>query len=120
MSAMPAPQARANKSEALFAPLRHLNAPAMPKGVSKKQNVLMVSGTRPEIIKLAPVYHALREAAWANVVWLHTAQHGEMARQILDSFDIDPGITSTRPGSSLIDFSMACRAQLDRVMNVQS
>lgn len=65
---------------------------------------------------MAPVYHALRESAWANVVWLHTAQHGEMAQQILDSFGIHPDVTSTRPGSSLLDFSLACRAQLDRVM----
>lgn len=119
MSAMPASHARSNKIEALLAPSAHLNSPALPKGASVKQNFLMISGTRPEIIKLAPVYHALRETTWANVSWLHTAQHGEMARQILDSFGIVPDITSTRPGSSLTEFSMACRAQLDRVMSEQ-
>ena len=84
-----------------------------------KLNILLVSGTRPEIIKLAPVYHALSRAEWANVSWLHTAQHGEMARQILDSFGIHPDMTLTRPGTSLLDFSLACRAQLDRVMTEQ-
>jgi len=78
-----------------------------------KLNILLVSGTRPEIIKLAPVYHALSRAEWANVSWLHTAQHGEMARQILNSFGICPDMTLTRPGTSLLDFSLACRAQLD-------
>lgn len=92
----------------------------MQPPAGEKQNILLVSGTRPEIIKLAPVYHALRACGWANVYWLHTAQHGEMAQQILDSFGIDPDITSTRPGSSLLDFSLACRAQLDRVMTEHS
>lgn len=50
----------------------------------------MVSGTRPEIIKLAPLYHALREADFAPVRWLHTGQHDEMARQIMACFDITP------------------------------
>ena len=87
--------------------------------VNHQRDVLLISGTRPEIIKLAPVYHALRGSDWARVQWLHTAQHGEMAGQIFDSFDVRPDITLERPGSSLLDFSLACRAQLDRVMTEQ-
>ncbi len=82
-------------------------------------NILIVSGTRPEIIKLAPVYHALREVLWARVQWLHTGQHDEMARQILSCFDIEPDIILTRSGTSLLDFSMGCRQQLESVMNEQ-
>ena len=47
------------------------------------QDILFVSGTRPEIIKLAPLYHCLRVSGWARPHWLHTGQHGEMARQML-------------------------------------
>ena len=47
------------------------------------KKILIVSGTRPEIIKLAPVYHAFRTAPWAEVKWLHTGQHDEMAQQIM-------------------------------------
>ena len=83
------------------------------------QNILLVSGTRPEIIKLAPVYHALRQARWARVQWLHTGQHDEMARQIMDCFDITPDITLDRAGSSLLEFSVGCRQQLDAVMAAQ-
>ena len=83
------------------------------------QNILLVSGTRPEIIKLAPVYHALRQASWARVQWLHTGQHDEMARQIMDCFDIIPDITLERAGSSLLEFSVGCRQQLDAVMAAQ-
>ncbi|MES2972734.1 MAG: UDP-N-acetylglucosamine 2-epimerase (non-hydrolyzing) [Pseudomonadota bacterium] len=80
------------------------------------RDILLISGTRPEIIKLAPVYHALRECGWARVQWLHTAQHGDMAGPILGSFGIVPDITLSRPGSSLLDFSLACRQQLDGIM----
>lgn len=79
-------------------------------------DILLVSGTRPEIIKLAPLYHALRECGWARVQWLHTAQHGDMATPILESFSIVPDITLSRPGSSLLDFSVACRTQLDEII----
>lgn len=83
------------------------------------QKILLVSGTRPEIIKLAPLYHALRETGWAHVQWLHTGQHEEMARQILACFDVVPDITLKRAGDSLLAFSTGCRQQLDAVMTGQ-
>lgn len=84
--------------------------------MSAARDILLVSGTRPEIIKLAPLYHALREAPWARVTWLHTGQHADMADQILACFDVVPDITLTRGGDSLLDFSTGCRRQLDAVM----
>jgi UDP-N-acetylglucosamine 2-epimerase (non-hydrolysing) len=83
------------------------------------QNILLVSGTRPEIIKLAPVYHALRAAPWARVQWLHTGQHTDMAGPMLECFDITPDIALKRTGHSLLDFSTGCRHQLDAVMASQ-
>lgn len=80
------------------------------------QNILLVSGTRPEIIKLAPLYHALRQANWANVQWLHTGQHADMADQILACFDVVPDITLVRTGSSLLEFSLGCRQQLEQAL----
>lgn len=80
------------------------------------KHILLVSGTRPEIIKLAPVYHALCESGMASVQWLHTGQHGDMATQIFDCFDILPDITLARGGDSLLEFSVGCRRQLDVVM----
>lgn len=76
-------------------------------------NILMVSGTRPEIIKLAPLYHALVEAPWTDVKWLHTGQHDEMAIPILDCFRIKPDITLRREGTSLLEFGAGCRRQLE-------
>ena len=79
-------------------------------------NILFVSGTRPEIIKLAPLYHALRQASWASVNWLHTGQHTDMASQILACFDVVPDVTLQRTGSSLLEFSLGCRKQLELEM----
>jgi UDP-N-acetylglucosamine 2-epimerase (non-hydrolysing) len=81
------------------------------------ENILLVSGTRPEIIKLAPLYHALRATPWTRVRWLHTGQHGDMAHQILSCFDIVPDFSLQRIGTSLSEFSAGCRRQLDAVMD---
>lgn len=78
-------------------------------------DVLLVSGTRPEIIKLAPLYHAMR-AGGLGVCWLHTGQHDEMARQIQSCFDIVPDIVLRRRGSTLAEFTVECRQQLEPVM----
>jgi UDP-N-acetylglucosamine 2-epimerase (non-hydrolysing) len=80
------------------------------------EKILLVSGTRPEIIKMAPVYHALRASTWAQVQWLHTGQHGDMARQILACFDIVPDIALEREGTTLSEFSVGCRRQLDHIL----
>lgn len=83
------------------------------------EHVLLISGTRPEIVKLAPLYHAMKADANTAVSWLHTGQHGEMARQMLDCFEITPDITLHRQGSTLPEFSSGCRQQLEEVLKGQ-
>ncbi|MDQ6880637.1 MAG: UDP-N-acetylglucosamine 2-epimerase (non-hydrolyzing) [Pseudomonadota bacterium] len=85
----------------------------------QKPLIALVSGTRPEIIKLAPVYHALKLQDWADVRWIHTGQHADMAEHILRCFDIEPDIRLKREGSSLQQFSIECRSQLDTIMAAQ-
>jgi UDP-N-acetylglucosamine 2-epimerase (non-hydrolysing) len=52
--------------------------------------VLIVFGTRPEAIKMAPVVRAFREQPdWETKVCV-TAQHRAMLDQVLDLFDIQP------------------------------
>ena len=80
------------------------------------KTILIVCGTRPEIIKLAPVYLYLKKQAWANVLWLHTGQHDEMSKKILACFGITPDITLIREGTTLSEFSIGLRKQLDRVL----
>jgi UDP-N-acetylglucosamine 2-epimerase (non-hydrolysing) len=51
--------------------------------------VLISVGTRPEIIKMAPVYAELRRRG-VPVVWVHTHQHREMADTLYEFFGIQP------------------------------
>ena len=81
-----------------------------------KRIVGIVCGTRPEIIKLAPVYHALREHPELTVLWVHTGQHGDMAADMLRSFGIEPDARLCRKGTSLEEFSVECRSQLDALI----
>ena len=51
----------------------------------------MCMGTRPEIIKMAPVYHALK-AKGMHTVLLHTGQHQDMAEPMYAFFRMVPDI----------------------------
>ena len=53
---------------------------------------LLSMGTRPEIIKMAPVYHELKRRG-QNIVLLHTGQHNEMAASLYQLFDMKPDYT---------------------------
>jgi UDP-N-acetylglucosamine 2-epimerase (non-hydrolysing) len=87
--------------------------------LDQKKVVGIVCGTRPEIIKLAPVYHALRAQSELDVRWVHTGQHGEMAADMLRCFGIVPDVQLERTGSSLEAFSVECRTQLDALLATQ-
>jgi UDP-N-acetylglucosamine 2-epimerase (non-hydrolysing) len=52
------------------------------------KKILIVAGTRPEAIKLAPVYLGLKKRG-INVNYLHTGQHAELHDQVMDFFGID-------------------------------
>ena len=52
--------------------------------------ISLVAGTRPEIIKLAPVDRLLRRRHPGAVRWIATGQHGLLASQALDEFGICP------------------------------
>src|SRR6266446_4726652 len=51
--------------------------------------VFLVCGTRPEVIKLAPVVNALRRGSLRSYVYI-TGQHGELAHQALRGFSLVP------------------------------
>ncbi len=55
------------------------------------KTVLVVMGTRPEVVKLAPVVRALRERPdAARVILCATSQHRQMLRETLDAFELAP------------------------------
>lgn len=51
--------------------------------------ILLCFGTRPEAIKMAPLYHELKKQAFEVQVCV-TAQHRQMLDQVLDFFEIQP------------------------------
>lgn len=56
----------------------------------QKHKVILVFGTRPEAIKLAPVILGIRAASCLELKVVVTAQHREMLDQVLNLFDICP------------------------------
>jgi UDP-N-acetylglucosamine 2-epimerase (non-hydrolysing) len=51
---------------------------------------MVVFGTRPEAIKMAPVIKELTQRAGVHPILVSTSQHREMLQQVLDLFDIQP------------------------------
>ncbi len=70
--------------------------------------VLISVGTRPEIIKMAPVYAELQRRG-LPVAWVHTGQHREMAETLYAFFGIQPEhqITLDRRNNSLAHLNSA-------------
>jgi UDP-N-acetylglucosamine 2-epimerase (non-hydrolysing) len=70
--------------------------------------VMVVFGTRPEAIKMAPLVKALQaRASDINTVVCVTAQHREMLDQVLKLFDIVPehDLNIMKPGQDLFDIT---------------
>ena len=51
--------------------------------------VMMVFGTRPEAIKMAPLARVLRHWPGIELHICSTGQHREMLKQVLDSFELE-------------------------------
>ncbi len=56
------------------------------------KNILLIAGTRPEAIKLAPLVHELRTRDWCHVILCAAAQHRKMLDSALKVFNIVPDI----------------------------
>ncbi|MFN8390674.1 MAG: UDP-N-acetylglucosamine 2-epimerase (non-hydrolyzing) [Bdellovibrionota bacterium] len=56
------------------------------------KSLAIVLGTRPEIIKLAPVILALRESKICQPIVIFSGQHQSMAEQAFAAFDLKPDV----------------------------
>lgn len=83
--------------------------------------VLVVFGTRPEAIKMAPVVHRLKETAGLEVDVCVTAQHREMLDQVLSLFNIKPDfdLNIMKPGQDLTDVTSNIILALREVLNAK-
>lgn len=71
------------------------------------KKVLLVFGTRPEAIKMAPLVKAFEKEASIETKVCVTAQHREMLDQVLDIFDINPDfdLNIMKNGQDLYDIT---------------
>ena len=71
------------------------------------KKVLLVFGTRPEAIKMAPLVKAFENDKTIESKICVTAQHREMLDQVLDMFDITPDydLNLMKPGQDLYDIT---------------
>ncbi len=74
--------------------------------------IMLVFGTRPEAIKMAPIYHALKAGADFEPVVCVTGQHRQMLDQFMAAFQMtaDRDLDIMKPGQDLFD--VAARALL--------
>lgn len=72
---------------------------------NKMKKVLLVFGTRPEAIKMAPLVKAFENEPTIESRVCVTAQHREMLDQVLEMFDIKPDydLNIMKPGQDLFD-----------------
>jgi UDP-N-acetylglucosamine 2-epimerase (non-hydrolysing) len=74
--------------------------------LNRKKKIMLVFGTRPEAIKMAPLYYALKQRPdeFQTLVCV-TAQHRQMLDQVLKVFDITPDIDLNlmKAGQDLFD-----------------
>ena len=70
-------------------------------------SLALIVGTRPECIKLAPVYAELRRAGKVRPLLVSTGQHRELLDQALGSFSLKPDVDLElmQPGQSLPELS---------------
>ncbi len=83
-----------------------------------KKNILVVFGTRPEVIKLAPVILELRKHPNKyNVIICNTEQQKELSNQTLAYFNLkaDLNLDVMRPNQSLSEVQARILTSLDKV-----
>jgi UDP-N-acetylglucosamine 2-epimerase (non-hydrolysing) len=80
--------------------------------------VLVVVGTRPEAVKLAPVIRALRAEPRVAVEVCSTAQHREMLDPVLSLFEIVPDydLALMRPDQRLVDVTVGALKGIDSIL----
>ncbi len=81
--------------------------------------ILLCFGTRPEAIKMAPLYHVLKKQKAFQLKVCVTAQHREMLDQVLDFFEINPDydLNVMKRNQTLNGLSAQILSKMDVVFN---
>ncbi|MBE5961647.1 MAG: UDP-N-acetylglucosamine 2-epimerase (non-hydrolyzing) [Lachnospiraceae bacterium] len=84
-----------------------------------KPKIMVVIGTRPEAIKMAPVLKELKKHKdWFEVMLVSTGQHKEQIAQVFDCFGIKPDVDFhiMKAGQSLLYIMTEVMTQLERLI----
>ena len=92
---------------------------AGPSPTQKKLRTLLIAGTRPEAIKMAPVIRACQqENSGIEPIICFTGQHREMLAQVADYFEIkeDVNLNLMKPNQTLTGLTARCLEKLDETI----
>ncbi|MDA9521382.1 hypothetical protein XI06_13690 [Bradyrhizobium sp. CCBAU 11434] len=83
---------------------------------------LIVVGTRPEVIKVAPLIRRLRDTSWARVKIVASGQQSDLLGQTLAEFGLTPDITIRHRDASSGPAQVASRLiqRLDRIFGEEN
>jgi UDP-N-acetylglucosamine 2-epimerase (non-hydrolysing) len=87
------------------------------KTAKNHPKVMVIFGTRPEAIKLAPVIRVFEDSRSADLRIVVTAQHRQMLDQVLETFGIRPHVDLDlmQPNQTLASFTARALVELDHV-----
>jgi len=82
------------------------------------KHVVIVLGTRPEAIKLLPVFAELRRRQGVKTTLIATGQHRELVLDVFQTFECAPDVTLDvmRPNQTLASLTARVLTALDEVM----
>lgn len=86
--------------------------------MSDRKKLMVVVGTRPEAIKLAPVVKAIDDSHWAESLLVLTGQHRDLVGPIIDYFglQVKHELRAMRPGQSLGALTARILQDLDSLL----
>ena len=87
--------------------------------MSEAKNILVLMGTRPEAIKLAPVVAALRRTDGLRCTVVATGQHKEMFWQVTKTFgfEVDADLEVMEPNQTLAGLTARLMEGIDRFLD---
>lgn len=88
--------------------------------VDWRMKVLVLFGTRPEAIKLAPVVHELRKRFFQTIV-VSSSQHKQILKPFLETLkvDVDFDLGIMRRNQSLNEVCSRVMAKLDKILDLE-
>lgn len=84
----------------------------------EQKKILLVFGTRPEAIKMAPLVKTLQADSRFEAKVAVTAQHREMLDQVLECFDVHPDfdLNMMKHGQTLADVTSGALIGLQKII----